>query len=400
MKKKLKRICPVCTSELGEILYTQNFIVPNDFPLAIDNSGTITQYVVTCGSCGFVFTDVELSQQDYDKYYAKYGKYSCARPQNSGLETFDIDDYLISIIESIIKSDKSKKIIDIGCGSGKLLIDLKSKGFTELFGIDTSLAIASLLENSGIKCETTSITEKNINLIDSTLFDIVCLISVLEHVYDLDTALSNISAMLKDNAYFIVLLPDVTYYHKELTNPIQQINLEHINHFDKISLDNLLKQYGFLPHTFDKFVMNSEKTSSTQLVCVYRKCEISPDGGKMNIAIDGAKSVGLLIEKWKKVKDDKEIERMVASREEVVVYGTGNYTYSMLSDTILKNCNIVAFVDGNPNKQRTLLMGLPIYGPNFLANFTGTIVISVAYDPQTIIQKITGMGLKNKTHVI
>ena len=394
MRKNLNRKCPVCASELGEILYTQNFIVPDDFPLTRSNNGTMTQYIVACDSCGFVYADVELSQKDYDEYYVKFS-------QNTSVGNHtDTDDYLINIIELICDSDKSKRIIDIGCGSGSLLIGLKSKGFTELYGIGMSSTITSLLEQSDIKCKTTSITEKNINLAESASFDIVCLISVLEHVYDLNMALSNISTMLKENAYLIILLPDAAYYHKEILNPIHVINLEHINHFDKTSLGNLMKQYGFLSHISDKHVMNTQRTSSTQIVCVYKKCTIVADLLKFHFTKESARSVSLLVEKWKAVQANKEIERMVSSQEEIVVYGAGNYTYSMLSDTILKNCNIIAFIDGNPSKQGTHLMGLPIHDPNFLLDFKGTVIVSVAYEPQSIIQYMSKMGLKNKTQVI
>jgi SAM-dependent methyltransferase len=400
MKKNLNRICPICASESGDVLYTQGFIVPDEFPLAVSKQGIITQPIVSCSNCGFVFTDVEIFQKNYDDYYAKYGKYSCTLSQKLDLETANLNNYLINLVESICHSDKNKKIIDIGCGSGTLLADLKLKGFTKLNGIDTSPAIADLFEKSDIKCKTAAITEKNINLAKQELFDVVCLISVLEHVYDLETALTNISTMLEKNGLVIILVPDAASYYKELTNPIHQINLEHINHFDKISLDNLMKQYGFQPQIFDKYIMNTQTTSSTQLVSVYKKSQAATDGKKINFATAAAKSVNLLIEKWKKVEADNEMERLVSSREEVVVYGTGNYTYSMLSDSLLKKCHIVAFVDGNPNKQGTNLMKLPIYKPDFLLNYTGNIIISVAYEPQAIIQKITEMGLKNKIHII
>jgi len=394
MKKKFNRICPICTSGLGEILYTQNFIVPDEFPLAIGKNGTITQYIVACDNCGFVFADVELFQKDYNKYYSKYCQNTTVGDQT------DIDSYLINVIGLICNSDKSKRIIDIGCGSGSLLVDLKSKGFTELYGIDALPTVPNLLKQSDIKYKTISITEKNVNLAESALFDIVCLISVLEHVYDLDTALSNISKMLKENAYVIILLPDAVYYHKEITNPIHVINLEHINHFSKTSLDNLMKQHGFLSHISDECVMNTQRTSSTQIVCVYKNCAIATDEKKFNFEPETAKSVSLLVEKWKKIQTNREIERIVSSREEVVVYGAGNYTYSMLADTILKNCNIIAFVDGNSNKQGMRLMGLPVYSPTFLLNFRGTVIVSVAYEPQSIIQYMSKMGLKNKIYVI
>lgn len=72
----------------------------------------------------------------------------------------------------------------------------------------------------------------------------------------------------------------------------------------------------------------------------------------------------------------------------------------MLSDTILKSCNIIAFIDSNPNKQGMCLMELPVCDPSFLLNFTGTIIISVAYESQLIMQQIAGMGLKNKIYIL
>lgn len=397
----LERTCPICACTSGDILYTQNFLVPDGFPLDASESGHVEQHIVSCNDCGLVFTDTGLLQKDYNEYYSKYAKYSSACSQDTSSETRDINNYLINLVESVCNSDKEKKIVDIGFGSGAFLIGLKSKGFTELCGLDIPGANASLLSHHNIKCKNGSITEDSINLAEPDLFDVVCLISVLEHVYDVNLALSNISTMLKENGFAIVLVPDATYYHKELINPLHQINLEHINHFDKISLDNLMKQYDFLPHSHDKYVMNTPSISSTQMVHAYRKyADAARNVKEFNFAQEASKSISLLIEEWEKVPVDEQIKHLVSSQEEVVVYGTGNYTYSMLSDTILKDCNIVSFVDINPNKQRSRLLGLPVYDPSFLLGFTGTIIVSVAYESQSIIQYIAEMGLKNKTHVL
>lgn len=400
MEKKFDRACPICACVKGDILYTQNFIVPDEFPLAGSEAGKVAQHIIVCHDCGFVFIVANLFQEDYNNYYTKYGKYSCVCSQNSDFIIDGFNQYIINFIESICNLDKKKRIVDIGCGSGKFLLDLKSKGFTELYGIDITPTTAGLLEQSGIKYKTGSITEKNINFSEPASFDVACLISVLEHVYDLNIALSNISMMLKENAFVVILVPDAAYYCKELANPLHQINLEHINHFDKISLDNLMKQHGFLPYISGKYVVNTQKISSTQMLNIYRKCSVSANEKKITLATKASNSISLLIKKWKERKVDEELERMAFSQEKVVIYGAGNYTYNMLADTILKNCNIVAFVDSNPNKQGARLMGLPVYNPNFLLDFTGTIIVSVAYEPQLIMQQIAGMGLKNKTYVL
>jgi SAM-dependent methyltransferase len=400
MGKNLNRVCPICACTSGDILYTQSFVVPNEFPLAGSESGKVTQDIVTCHGCGFVFADVNVFQENYDEYYAKYAKYSCACSQNSDPTDVDTNNYLINFIESMCDSDKRKRIVDIGCGSGKLLIDLQSKGFAEVQGIDISRDTARLLEQFGIKCKTGSITEKNANLGEPASFDVACLIAALEHVYDVNIALSNISEMLRENAFLIISVPDAAYYHKELTNPLHQINLEHINHFDKISLDNLMKQHGFSRHISDKYVVSTQRISSTQMIHAYRKCGTAASGRKFTFATKASNSVSCLIEKWKKAKVNEELKRLVASQEEVVIWGAGNYTYSMLADTILKNCNIIAFVDSNLNKQGTSLLGLSVYSPSFLVGFSGTVIVSVAYEPQLIIQQMADMGLKNVTHVL
>lgn len=393
-KKKFNRMCPICLSGSGEILYVQNFIVPDGFPLDVKKNGAVAQNIVACGNCGFVFADVELSQKNYNEYYAKYCQNMTVGDQTG------IDNYLVNMIDSICNSDKSKRIVDFGCGSGSLLAGLKSKGFTDLCGIDATPIVPGLLKQSDIKYKTASITGKNINLSKLASFDVVCLISVLEHVFDLGAALSNVSKILKENGYAVILLPNATYYHKEITNPIHAINLEHINHFSETSLDNLMKQRGFLPYTRGKCVMSSERTGMTQIFCVYKKCAVTAGGGKFNFEPDVARSVSLMVGRWKKAKVDKGIERMASSREEVAVYGAGNYTYNTLADTVLKKCNIIAFVDGNSNKQGMRLMGLPVYSPAFLSGFAGTVIVSVAYEPQSIIKYMSGMGLKNKTYVI
>jgi 2-polyprenyl-3-methyl-5-hydroxy-6-metoxy-1,4-benzoquinol methylase len=400
MGKKLDRVCPICACSSGDILYTQNFVVPNEFPLASIESGKVTQYIVTCHRCGFVFADVSISQNNYDEYYAKYAKYSCTGSQNAEPANNDFNNYLTNFIESICDSDKSKNIVDIGCGSGKLLIDLKSRGFAGVQGIDISRDTARPLEQFGIKFKIGSITEENANLGELASFDVACLISVLEHVYDVNIALSNISGMLRENAFLIISVPDAAYYHKELTNPLHQINLEHINHFDEISLDNLMKHHGFLRYVSDKYMVSTEKISSTQMIYAYRKFGAAAGGRKYTSTIKASKSISSLITKWEKAQANEELNRLVNTQEEVVIWGVGNYTYSMLADSILKNCNIVAFIDSNPNKQNTSLLGLSVQSPSFLVGFSGTVIISVAYEPQLIIQQMAAMGLTNVTHVL
>lgn len=45
-------------------------------------------------------------------------------------------------------------------------------------------------------------------------------------------------------------------------------------------------------------------------------------------------------------------------------------------------------------------MGLPVYGPEYLLSYDGVVVISVAYEPQTIVKYLSELGIKNQYHII
>ena len=51
------------------------------------------------------------------------------------------------ILKLLKRTDKSAKILDIGCGGGPLLLDLKAAGFTNVYGLDFSEeAVAKCVE--------------------------------------------------------------------------------------------------------------------------------------------------------------------------------------------------------------------------------------------------------------
>ena len=52
-----------------DVLHKQNFVLPEGHPLA---NGYL---VVACDNCGFVYADTQVSQHDYDVFYARFSKY-------------------------------------------------------------------------------------------------------------------------------------------------------------------------------------------------------------------------------------------------------------------------------------------------------------------------------------
>ncbi len=57
-QKKSLRNCPICQEENGEILHTQNFVLPEGHPLSNGYD------ILCCDRCGFVYADTTVSQKD------------------------------------------------------------------------------------------------------------------------------------------------------------------------------------------------------------------------------------------------------------------------------------------------------------------------------------------------
>ncbi len=399
--KYLDRPCSVCRCESGNVLFTQSYIVPDNFPLSPENKNHIKKDIVSCNKCGFCFTDDSLSQSDYNDYYEKYAKHSHFSFPDKDTPIDDFNAYLIDVINKTCNRDTSKRIADIGCGSGKLLIGLKSKSFTKLHGIDIATSTEAYLEHYGIHYQQGSVTEINKVKKNSKPFDLVAIISVIEHVSDLHQSVSNASSILKDYGHILISVPDSSLYHKELLpNPLFSINLEHINHFDSISLCNLMAQHGYQQQFSEKFVLNNERFKGSQMIHIYQKVNITKTITNLPFAEGASQSIEKLASSWQKKPANEIISKLASTQEEIAIYGAGIYTFNMLADTELKNCNIISFIDENPNKQGKTLLDTPIRNPEFLLNFTGSIAISVANEPKSVFSTLRKMEIENKTYAL
>ncbi len=149
------------------------------------------------------------------------------------------------------------KILDAGCGGGKLISDLYAKGFMDVWGFDVS--------DSGIHLAKKSFPELadrffKCNDDDPGLpenmpqaYDLIISMEVIEHLYSPEAYLANLYNWLNSHGYLIITTP----YHGYLKNlaialtnksykhfnPLSEG--EHIKFFSRESLSFLLKKKGF-----------------------------------------------------------------------------------------------------------------------------------------------------------
>ena len=198
-----------------------------------------------CRRCGIGQTEV-ASDIDLSLYYPKqyYGK------QNIRFNF--IVEYLIRIFRRLrarhIRSYsglESGRILDVGCGRGLMLAELKRYGW-ECFGIERSkIASEYARDVMGIKVETTG------DLIGcgypSAYFDVVCLWHVLEHMPAPLEVLKEIKRILKPNGLLFIEVPNFRSWQSMIARNkwIYTEAPRHLYHFSPYGLNSILEHIGF-----------------------------------------------------------------------------------------------------------------------------------------------------------
>ena len=118
----------------------------------------------------------------------------------SQLEACELKDPALEAIGSL-SLDRSSRILDVGCGSGGLLVNLKRLGFSNLTGIDPYISqdssndMVRLFKENIIKYRT---TEK---------FDVIVFYHSLEHIPDPVSALRAAEYLLAPGGIILIAVP-------------------------------------------------------------------------------------------------------------------------------------------------------------------------------------------------
>jgi hypothetical protein len=354
------RNCPVCDSDKLDIVHNQRFILQEGHPLPN------VYNVVTCSKCSFIFADVNATSDTYNKYYTEWSNYeNSILSTGSGLNLTD-EKRLECTVEFLTKLvlNKNSAILDLGASQGGTLNIFKEKGYTNLSAIESSKYCCSIMNKVGIK---TVIPEKQ-------KFDLIILSHVMEHIYDLNEIFNLFNNLLSETGIIYVEVPDSDRYTEFYKKPYHYFDLEHINHFNKFTLNNLFGKNGYENVSSDKKIVEIvDGELYPAIFHVFRKY-------KPNIQYYINKSfdneIGYIFEKY------------ISEQTPVAIYGVGAFLSRLLAMTNLKQCNIQFIIDENPNKQGTTILGHVIACPDVLNNFSGVIFVTVSLGEENVITKL------------
>lgn len=240
--------CPWCgnPSEKQYLHLKDDFLTQEEFD------------VFECSHCGLLFTVPRPSPDIIGRYYQSEEYYSHQQNKKGFIPR------VYEAVKSLNVKNKVKmtiqglppgRILDIGCGVGDFLCQVKQKNW-DVVGIEPSDDAKDIAE-ARLGFRPLSPTESK-TLPDAS-FDVITLWHVLEHIDDLKFQTSEIMRLLKPNGRLIIALPnfqsfDCQYYKEKWAAWDVP---RHLNHFSPDTLRSIIVSLGFVPLDTKKLVWDA-----------------------------------------------------------------------------------------------------------------------------------------------
>lgn len=154
--------------------------------------------VSKCSICGLVVHNRDLSDE---VSYESGTMHRWAKGWGGGLKPPISDLQRRSdAISSLMEGSSSQKILDFGCGTGDLVDSLRKLGFTS-YGFDP--------DESAIKINLLNkVVFPDRNTLPLSKFDLISLIHVVEHIYEVVPFLRDLKTMLEPNGLLVIETPN------------------------------------------------------------------------------------------------------------------------------------------------------------------------------------------------
>ncbi len=384
----MKRKCPICESDNKKLMFEINFDFSDSCLLPKCNR------IVYCNACGFAFADNDAVQGDYDEYYKQNNSYvfSDELKYSKTKHAIKYTGLYINIIRDYLSSEET--IVDVGCGDGELLLDLKQMGYNKLTGIDPSEFAIEALRKKGINGIASSVF--NIYSLGLSKYSMVISTGVAEHIYNLDAYVDNLKSLLVDSGKLFVVVPAVEGFSKKESSLPNYFNHEHINYFSRISLDNMMAKHG-LKNICDRRYFN-DTNGEILLVGIYQKDSFGP----YSMVYDdlSIKSIDKFMESQniRKNKNKEIFENL--KEQDFILWGTGSMALQFVAEYKALKKRIRYCVDNNPGKWGTLFSGIRVENPDKLKEgIYMPILICSMLNAEDIIEQIDRMGLENSYYM-
>lgn len=223
----------ICQSQLMTEFRIPDRPIISQFNFSQSISQKYEIYLQECSNCEFMRLRHEIPDEAF------YSRYSTP----SSWKLIPHQDLLLEKAKSLVhKLDNT--VVEIGCNDGFLLNVLHSQGFTSLIGIEPSWkSFEQKHKNQKIDVIASYFDRITaLKLIKNGPIDLIISRHVLEHVWDLDSFLTNLKLICSSRTSILIEVPDSQTFvaGKDLS-----FWEEHRNYFTTANLIQLFSKYGF-----------------------------------------------------------------------------------------------------------------------------------------------------------
>lgn len=343
--------CPICKSDKYEPVQQE-----------LDKSITSDSYMINkkisnhiCIKCGNVFNE-SGSRDSIASFYSDSYK---LMDQSSEAETkFFSEQNSIShskmmvnlLLENIFLQDKGN-VIDIGCGKGNFLFEFSMiKPEWNVTGIEIS---KNAIIHARKKLPNADLREGLFKNDLDKKFDLVVALNVLEHLEQPIDFLKDISSILGENGFVLLDVPNFK------VNPVDLFVFDHLIHFTKETLENLLTLSGL------KIVKIIENTNRVPLFVICKKSKkreefLNHYSMMKNLVSDHIQFNDSMLSIYEEA--DKKYEK-------IGVFGLGLMVWVGIQNSKLQKKKIVNIFDENEFLINKRIMDIEVRHPDHLSSY-------------------------------
>jgi len=192
-----------------------------------------------CLNCGLIFSNPIFSNKEITKLY----KDSIF---DYGIESEFLRKTYANHLHKAINNRNIKKIslLDIGCGNGFFLDEVKEMGVNSIAGVEPGRDTVDRASNKVKKYIKIDVFKKN--LFENNSFDIICCFHTLDHIVDVNNFINSVYKLLKPGGRVYFVVHDTDGLSVKLFGEKSPIfDIEHIYLFNKKTLIKLFTKHKF-----------------------------------------------------------------------------------------------------------------------------------------------------------
>ena len=193
--------------------------------------------IIDCKKCEYMHVFPMYSEEELERFYED--TFSESTPSHLFLEK----------VYTVKRWIKKGTVLDIGCWKGTQLEYFMKEGW-RCTGIELNRNAASISKSKGIEVHQIS-TREFFKRFSRKKWDVINASYILEHISNPDVFLDKIRKNLKNDGILIIEVPNefnpfqLAYLKKKQLTPYWIALPEHLNYFNKRSLQKLVKRTGW-----------------------------------------------------------------------------------------------------------------------------------------------------------